>query len=261
MMMHESIDNFCEALRGILGDRVTAIYLYGSVALQDFREGWSDIDLLCLTRNAPSESEAEQLVELRQKMTQDHPTNPYFRMIEGAVVAADELKADAYTRVVYWGTSGQRVTDRYSLDVFSRYEWLADGILLYGEDVRRAYRMPDYRDLREGVRLHLQAIRTYARVTDEQLYSCGWLLDIARGLYTLRHGTVIAKTAAGEWALEKKLCPDGDAMEKALQVRRSPLVYKSHPETRMWLRSLGPTVQAFADILEEELISSHIIRK
>lgn len=50
-------------------------------------------------------------------------------------------------------------------------------------------------------------------------------------------------------------------MEKALQVRRSPLVYKSHPETRMWLRSLGPTVQAFADILEEELISSHIIRK
>lgn len=54
------------------------------------------------------------------------------------------------------------------------------------------------------------------------MYSCGWLLDIAQGLYTLRTGTLIAKTSAGEWALAEWLCPDADALRHTLTLRRNP---------------------------------------
>ncbi len=35
-------------------------------------------------------------------------------------------------RMVYWGTSGQRITDSYKMDSFSMTELLDSGILLYG---------------------------------------------------------------------------------------------------------------------------------
>lgn len=251
--MHQSIRQFCQALQGILGSKLTAVYLYGSVTLNDFREGWSDIDILCLTREAPSEEEASQLVALRQTLTRTNPANPYFRLLEGAVVSADELKRNTYTLVVYWGTSGQRITDTYTLDVFSRYEWLTSGTLIYGDDVRHGFDLPSYADLCNGVRDHLRAIRDHARKTNESLYSCGWLLDIARCIYTLRQGNIISKTAAGEWALTQRLCPDGEALARTLEVRRDPLVYKESPNVKAWLCTLGTAVHSFADVLEAEL--------
>ena len=92
--------------------------------------------------------------------------------------------------------------------------------------------------------------------TDETLYSCGWLLDIARGIYTLRTGEVIAKTKAGEWALQQGICPVEKELERALQVRRSPLLYRDQPEVKRWLCTLGPAVQRFADVLEKEIARS-----
>ena len=92
--------------------------------------------------------------------------------------------------------------------------------------------------------------------TDGTLYSCGWLLDIARGIYTLRTGEVIAKTKAGEWALQQGLCPVEKELERALQVRRSPLLYRDQPEVKRWLCTLGPAVQRFADVLEKEIARS-----
>lgn len=42
-------------------------------------------------------------------------------------------------------------------------------------------------------------------------------------------------------------------MRQALLVRENPLEYKDRPAIRAWLRALGPSVQAYADVLEEEL--------
>jgi len=61
------------------------------------------------------------------------------------------------------------------------------------------------------VERHYGAIRKHAVTTDESLYAAGRLLDIARCLYTLRTGKVIARTQAGRWALEQGLAPDENA--------------------------------------------------
>lgn len=112
---------------------------------------------------------------------------------------------------------------------------------------------PTRAELIDAVRQHCEGIRRYAMETDERLYSCGWLLDIARCMYTLRYGSVISKTRAGAWALEEHLFAEEAALQKTLLIRKDPLAYRDRPDIRSWLRSLGPTVQRYADVLEKEL--------
>ena len=101
---------------------------------------------------------------------------------------------------------------------------------------------------------HYETIRQYAQSTGRSFYTFGWLLDIARCIYTLRTGRIIAKTAAAEWALENNLCPDADAMQYALTVRRTPLKYKEDNLTFDYAETLAVPIQHFADVLEHELV-------
>ena len=78
-------------------------------------------------------------------------------------------------------------------------------------------------DMKRAVQLAYEKIRKHAVQTAESLYSCGWLLDIARNIYTLRTGEVIAKTRAGEWVLEQQFCPVPETLKKVLLVRKEPL--------------------------------------
>lgn len=251
--MNRSIDVMVKSISAILGDNIVCIYLYGSVVMDDFKLGWSDIDILCLTKEAISDYEAEQLVDLRQNLLKVEEANPFYRSFEGAIVSIDEFKKKQYTRVVYWGTSGQRITDKYYFDVFSLYELIKYGQLILGNDIRNELVLPTNEELKDGVQQHYQTIRKYAVETGESLYSCGWLLDIARCIYTLRYHDIISKTKAGEWALKEKLCPEEDQLRYTLQIRNKPLEYKEHLEVKEWLSSLGTSVQLFADVLDREL--------
>lgn len=89
------------------------------------------------------------------------------------------------------------------------------------------------------------------------LYSFGWLLDIARGLYTLQHDAVSTKTAAGEWALAQHLCPDEDALRLALAVRHDPV--RIHEEAVLsQAEALTPAIQRFAQVLHLALLDRSI---
>ena len=243
---------FVENIRKILGDKLLSVYLYGSVTLRDYQDGWSDIDIICFTAQPLSQPEAEQLLMLRQQLTETEK-DPMFRKMEGAVVCLDEFANACYTKLVYWGTSGQRITDAYSFDVFSMYELIKYGELIFGRDIRRRFTLPTDSELRKGVEQHYETVRKYAQKTNDSLYSCGWLLDIARCLYTLKNGDIISKTEAGRWALAENLCPCTEEMNITLKIRKNPSEYMNLPETKRWLCTLGESVQKFADILEKEL--------
>jgi hypothetical protein len=95
--------------------------------------------------------------------------------------------------------------------------------------------------MRDDITHHVQAVRAHGD-------SIGWLLDITRGIYTLRTGKITTKTAAGEWALKNGLCPDENAMQKAVAIRKEPLNYSR--EDRIIDRE---TVERFADVIDNEL--------
>ena len=239
-------------LQDRLGDHFLCLYLYGSAAMGDFRPGWSDLDLLCLTRAPLSPARADALLPLRQTLAAENPAVPFLRCAEGAVLSLTECRSSRCVRAVVWGSRGERLCDSWSPDAFTLLSLHQCGRLLAGEEVRASLPRPDASLLRGAVAAHLQTIRRHAVVTGSSLYSCGWLLDIARGLYTLRTGALIAKTSAGEWALAEGLCPDADALRHALTLRRHPALARL-PEEQVFLAGLGPAIQRFADILEDAL--------
>ena len=252
-MLDQSVERMADRICAILDNKIHSIWLYGSVVLDDFRPGWSDIDILVLTDGKITERQALRLVRLRQTMLETEPDNPFYRSFEGIIADVGEYRAGSFTRLVYWGTSGERITDRYRQDVFSLYELAKYGRSVRGANDRSIFALPSAADLRNAVREHYESIRRFAVRTNEKLYSCGWLLDIARCVYTLRHGDVIAKTQAGILALAEKIFEDDDPLRKAVMIRQNPMAYRDRDEVKRWLEGLGPTVQRYADVLEREL--------
>ncbi len=251
--LQESIQTVRDTIAAILSENAPSIYLYGSIVLDDFRLGWSDIDVLALTEKQISTAQAERLLHLRRELTGREPENPYYRLFEGGMLRLSAFLTDTPDTVVYWGTSGERITDRYAFDSFCKLELLAHGVLLYGGDVRGQLSRPSYEDLRADVRRHYETIREHGGNTGRSLYSFGWLLDISRCIYTLRTGKIIAKTKAGEWALENGLCPDAAALAAALRVRKEPGLFQKDTEIRAYAAGIGNAVRQYADVLEREL--------
>ena len=250
--MNNAIDAMVNKIVRITDGDVYGVWLYGSVVMDDFRPGWSDIDFVALTGRPVSESQAEQLLTLRQEMLEKEPGNPYYRSFEGVIAALDEYRSRSFTRLVYWETSGQRITDRYTPDTFSAFELARYGRPVYGGHPW-ILPAPAREEIVNAVREHYECIRKYAVQTNESLYSCGWLLDIARCIYTLRTGDVIAKTQAGLRALEEHLFPDEEPLRKTLEIQQNPRAFMGTEELNRWLKSLGPVVQQYADVLEQEL--------
>lgn len=249
-----AVNEMVSEISDILMDCKPSIYLYGSCVLNDFQLGWSDIDILVLTEKEITEEQAQKLVGLRQTMLRKEPDNPYYRSFEGGMLTLAAFLNGKTDRVVYWGTSGERITDSYIFDSFSMAELIERGVLLLGRDVRTQLQSPAFAKLCADVKHHYETIRKYAQETGSSFYSFGWLLDIARCIYTLRTGKIIAKTQAAEWALENNLCPDSDVLKIALKVRRKPLDYKEDKQIFDYAQTLAEPIQRFADVLEQELI-------
>ena len=252
--MFYSINRIVNEIASIMDGHIYDVWLYGSVALDDFQLGWSDIDFVALTQGPISESQTENLLMLRQYMLRAEPDNLYYRSFEGIIANQDEYRRKSFQRLVYWGTSGQRITDRYASDSFSLLELAKYGKPIYAGSAW-VLPAPGKEELISAVRSHYETIRKYAVETNETLYSCGWLLDIARCIYTLRHDDVIAKTQAGIWALEEHFFSDETPLRKTIEIRQRPLAFKDREDTRLWLKGLGPVVQNYADLLELELQS------
>ena len=193
------------------------------------------------------------LVNLRQTMLAEEPDNRYYRSFEGGMLTKSAFFTNADDRVVYWGTSGERITNRYLFDGFCQAELIESSVLLYGKDIREELQYPDLHALYADVNRYYQMIRKYAQSTGRNFYAFGWLLDISRCLYTLRTGRILSKTKAAEWALQNNLCPDVHALTTALDVRKCPLKYRDDQETFDYAETLGEPVQRFADVLEKEL--------
>ena len=120
--MKKTINLMVEKIKSILQDNFMSFYLYGSVVSKDYRHGWSDIDFICFTNKPIEEPVAEQLLMLRQEMLKVYPKNKYFRKFEGVFISLDAYLSNKQEKIVYWGTSGQKIKDGHNMDVFAKYE-------------------------------------------------------------------------------------------------------------------------------------------
>ena len=252
--MTEAITKMTNEIVSILDGSVHSVWLYGSIVLNDFHLGWSDIDYLVLTNETISEKQAQNLLMLRQVLSENDSGNLYYRLFEGIITSIGEYQKGEYRRLVYWGTSGQKITNSITEDIFASFELAGYGKCIYGNNDRSIFSVPGREKIVKAVKSHYDSIRKYGQQTGDSLYSCGWLLDIARCIYTLRFNEVIGKTQAGIWALKEHLFQDDIPLKKAVDIRQQPLKYKNDKDTKEWLRNLGPVVELTADVLEKELM-------
>ena len=250
--LEETLSQMVNRIVAVIAENQPTIYLYGSAVTDDFRLGWSDIDILVLIEQKLSRRQANALVGLRQALQKEH-SSPYHCLFEGGILSFAGFMNGSPQRVVYWGSSGQRVANRYDFDCFAMAQLLDCGLLLYGKELRGQMRRPSHADLRKGVARHYAAIREHAQTTSRNIHSYGWLLDIARCIYTLHTGEILAKTAAGEWALEQGVCPVPNALRQAIAIRREPMKYINDEAVLDAAQQLGPEIQCFAGVLEQQL--------
>ena len=246
-----AINTMAVSIYNILESVQPSIYLYGSVTAEDFRPGWSDIDLLVLTQEPITETQADLLLTLRQQLAQRDPDTPYYRAFEGGMLDLGSFLTNESTRVVYWGTTGERIKERHDFSAFDRASLLQNGQLLLGKDVRRHFEMPEYPEIATAVISHAVSIRQHGKGA-RSLYAYGWLLDIARCMYTLVNGRLTTKTTAAQWALDEHLCPCPAELSMALTVRRQPELI--HDESVLaYAEGLTEAIQSFLNLLEKAL--------
>ena len=118
--MIDAITKITDEIVSIMDGKIYGIWLYGSIVMNDFQLGWSDIDFCALTDSTISEDQAKRLLFLRQEMLEREPDNLYYRSFEGIIANQCEYRNQAFGRLVYWGTSGQRITGTHVQDAFTR---------------------------------------------------------------------------------------------------------------------------------------------
>jgi predicted nucleotidyltransferase len=91
---HEQVEAVVTLCRAVLGDSLTAVYLYGS-AVSGGLQRWSDLDLLVLTARSIEPDEKRRIVDTLLRISSVWPERPEARpgerMLEVTVVATPEL--------------------------------------------------------------------------------------------------------------------------------------------------------------------------
>lgn len=242
-----AINTMAVTIDRILADNSPSIYLYGSVTAEDYRPGWSDIDLLVLTADPVTAAQADLLLHLRQKLGCMDPDTPCYRLFEGGMLDLGSFLTGEETRVVYWGTTGERIKTTHSFSALDRVSLVQNGQLLLGKDVRRHIEMPDFQEILAATENHLAAIETHG-AGSRSIYAYGWLLDAARCMYTLVNGRLTTKTNAAQWALDERLCPCPAELSMALTVRRQPELI--HDESVLnYAETLTDAIQTYAALV------------
>ena len=89
--MRAYAETMARRIAALAAENEPSIYLLGSVVMEDFQPGWSDIDLLCLLQSPLEQAQAEALVGLRQTLVAE-TGDPVYRAFEGGILTWAELE-------------------------------------------------------------------------------------------------------------------------------------------------------------------------
>lgn len=227
--------------------RLKAVYAYGSAVYGDLHIGYSDLDFFAVVSCEITKEMFEELLSYRKALKASE--DKLYGMLEGEFVP-ESILASRQGPVGYWGTSGERIKDRYDLAGFSMRSLHENGVLIFGEEVRTGIPYPSDEEMLSQVSQLIATIRKYAVATNEGIHSADWLFLICQSLYWLKTGSITCKTKAAEWAREQFNEPWCTSLNKAIWLRIHPEEAGTE-ENRRWLHGLGPAVQNACDTLEK----------
>lgn len=185
---------------------ITAFYLHGSVALDAFQDGLSDIDFVAVISRPCSASDLEQLAAIHRALETQYPRWP----LSGSYLQASDLGqlTDTMPKHPHYHDGVLHPSGHHDINAVTWWVLKNRGIALLGpEPTALAYEV-DWPKLTADM---LKNINTYWASFTTNPARIAWLwsdygiqwtvLGVLRQFYTFKENAITSKTGAGEYAL------------------------------------------------------------
>ncbi len=241
-------ERFAEACARTLGDNLTGVYLHGSAAMGCFHPQKSDIDLLAVVEQEPSDTQKLALMKQIVRLNEDAPA----KGLEMSVVLRADCKPFVYptpfslhfsSMHLKWFTDQpdayiqkMKGTDR---DLAAHFTIVGRcGVTLRGLPAEEVFGEVPARDYADSIWRDIEDARE--DIADDPMYVT---LTLCRVLGYLRDGRVLSKRTGGEWGLINLPEKYRPLIREALDCYRSDRA----------MRADAALAKAYADELMEEI--------
>jgi hypothetical protein len=207
---------------------VEGLYLVGSIALDDYRPGASDVDFVAVTRSSPTATDVDALRRAHERLARAH-RRPF---LDGAYVTWAELAADPASAAPGPGVHEGRLHPRGGRDPVAWHTLARHGVRVRGPSSADLTVWTDRAALTAWCRGNLDdywrrwyesAARPLSRRSLACLGSWGpaWaVLGVSRLHYTVATGEITSKDGAGRYAREVFPARWHPIIDECLRLRR-----------------------------------------
>jgi hypothetical protein len=230
MNPQEAVSTYLDIVDSVAPGLVEGLYIVGSVALDDWVDGASDVDVVVVTAEPCTDDDVGSLRTVHALLTEQLP-RPF---IDGPYLAWGDLVVEPGTGLHRpWTLNGQlhHDGDCFEINPITWYTLATRGVLARGPAISRLG-IPT--DVEARVRFVTDNIQAYwASVADDVARACEhdprarfdaasfvWCaLGALRQHYTAFTGDVVSKRGAGEYGLQVAPVEHHDALRAALAFR------------------------------------------
>lgn len=208
MLYQNVIDEFTTMSKEIIGDKLTGIYLHGSMAMDCFNPEKSDIDLLIVIENDITDVQKMEFMKQVVKLNEQAPA----KGLEISVVKREYCKPFVYptpfelhfspTHLQWFRDNPENYVENMRgedkdlaahFTIINRY-----GIVLYGEQIENVFGEVSKKDYMESIWFDVEGAREV--IADEPMYMT---LNLCRVLAFLKEDLCLSKQQGGEWGIAK----------------------------------------------------------
>ena len=206
MTPHAILQRICDACRAILGDKLTGVYLHGSLAFGCFTWATGDIDFLVVAESPLTQAEKEALIRVLLDMTPDAPPKGFEMSVvlrrDCEVVrhpVAFELHFSNAHKAWAEADLPAYCRDMHGVDPDLAAHFTvtrAVGSALYGPPVREVFGEVPRAAYADSILSDVENAET--DIADNPVYIT---LNLCRVLAYLQEGLVLSKRQGGRWGL------------------------------------------------------------
>ena len=216
------LESLLARLRGVLGERLVGLYLYGSLTTGDFDPGVSDLDLLAAIASHLSDAEFAALRDMHTELERDNPA--WHDRIDVSYLSLEALRtfrSRASPMAVI--TPGERFkTIHAGADwLVNWYQVRENGVTLFGPPPEQLIDPISPDEFAACVRGYVAEWGRRIQNIREPRFQAYAVLTMCRALHLYRTGEPAAKRAAAAWACRQ--LPDWSALVRdSLALREAP---------------------------------------
>lgn len=222
------LDRYKNEIAGIFGENLIGIYLTGSIVLDGFHEGKSDVDCTVLLRSQPNEVQVGEIRETHRALSAQYKDMP----LESQYIVMDSIqRSEADTFPFYSYHGGKLTLAKFNANPVTWFTLKKYGHTLTGTpaaDINIPITIDDVKnyvkdnvnsywaDKLQRLQKPFSAARIYA-LTDQAVEWC--TCGISRMYYTLHENDIASKDRAAEYGLTQLPSSFHRILKEALHIR------------------------------------------